>query len=148
MTHAASMEFDRQRDRLLALGYPALAGTTDDEFVALIEPIRQHVDRIDTQPATASNVPWVLVINPTLIAPELLVPLLHLQGGTLPGVVDRNHGEDGLTPFVPLDRLGVPTTPAYLIVGIERGEEFCNVRPEDALPVITARGRTPLTIPE
>jgi hypothetical protein len=37
---------------------------------------------------------------------------------------------------------------AYLLVGVDRGEEFCGVRPEDALPVITGRGRTPLTIDE
>ena len=44
-------------------------------------------------------------------------------------------------------RLGVPV-PAYLLVGVDRGEEFCGVPPEDALPVIRGRGRTPLTIDE
>jgi hypothetical protein len=31
---------------------------------------------------------------------------------------------------------------------VDRGEEFCGVRPEDALPVVRSRGRTPLTIDE
>jgi len=148
MTHAASAEFARQLDRLVTLDYPALAGRSEAEFVALIEPLREHAVGTAMQAATASTVPWVIVVNPTVIAPELLVPLLRLDGGTLPGVVDRNHGEEGLAPYEPLGLLGVPSVPAYLLLGIERGEEFCNVRPEDALPVITSRGRTPLTIPE
>ena len=31
---------------------------------------------------------------------------------------------------------------------VDRGEEFLGVRPEEALPVVLARGRTPLTIEE
>ena len=31
---------------------------------------------------------------------------------------------------------------------IERGEEFCNVRPEEATATIRSRGRSPLTIDE
>ncbi len=148
MTHASSTEFDRQRDLLVDLGYPGLAGISDEAFVALVEPLRALVDGKDTTPATTSTVPWVLVVTPNLIDSEKLVPLLRLAGGTLPGVVDRNHGDEGLAPYVPLATLDVPAGPAYIAFGIERGEEFCNVRPEDALPVITGRGRTPLTIPE
>ena len=42
----------------------------------------------------------------------------------------------------------MPDARAYLLLGVERGEEFCGVRPEEALPVIRGRGRTPLTIDE
>ena len=42
----------------------------------------------------------------------------------------------------------MPDATAYLLLGVERGEEFCGVRPEEALPVIRGRGRTPLTIDE
>ena len=41
-----------------------------------------------------------------------------------------------------------PPGAAYLLVGVERGEEFCNVRPEDATRTIRACGRTPITIDE
>ena len=37
-------------------------------------------------------------------------------------------------------RFGLSAIPAYLLTGIQRGEEFCNVRPEDALPVIRVAG--------
>src|SRR3546814_6338477 len=68
--------------------------------------------------------------------------------GSKPGVVDRNHGEGDLATYHPLEEIGVPDAKAYLLIDVERGEEFCNVRPEDALPVIRTRGRTPLTIDE
>jgi len=121
----------------VALGYPALAGLDEERFRALLEPLvvlgRGQVDP-------------VLVITSRLISPEARVPLLQLAGGSRPGVVDRNH--DDLATFAPLDYLGVPAGAAYLILGVERGEEFCGVRPEEALPQILARGRTPLTIDE
>jgi hypothetical protein len=79
---------------------------------------------------------------------ENLVPTLTLAGGNRPGVVDRNHGEAGLAPYRPIREIHLPDSPVYLLLGIERGEEFCGVRPEDALPVILNRGRTPLTIHE
>ena len=62
-------------------------------------------------------------------------------------MVDRNHAPGDLATYDPLPELGVPG-PAYLLVDVDRGEEFCGVRPEDALPVIRGRGRTPLTIDE
>jgi hypothetical protein len=34
------------------------------------------------------------------------------------------------------------------VVGVERGEEFCGVRPGEAAPVIAGRGRTMLTLEE
>ena len=141
----SSTEFDRQRDRLIELGYPALAGLSTDEFAAALEPLRAAVPEGSGAPST-SSIPWILVV--TMVDAELLVPLLHLSGSTEPGVVDRNHGEAGLAPYAPLPTLDIPKGPAYILYGIERGEEFCNVRPEEALPVITGRGRTPLTILE
>jgi len=42
----------------------------------------------------------------------------------------------------------VPDDPAYAVVGVERGEDFCGVRPAEAAVSIAARGRTMLTIEE
>ena len=36
----------------------------------------------------------------------------------------------------------------YAVVGVERGEEFCGVRPAEAAVTIADRGRTMLTIEE
>ena len=98
-----------------------------------------------------SQVPFVLVLTRELAAPESTVPLLRLDGpkgpGTRPGQVDRNHGEGDLANYHPVEDCAPPGA-AYLLVDVERGEEFCNVTPEDATATIRSRGRSPLTIDE
>ena len=129
-----------QTDRLVELGYPGLAGLDESAFRALVEPL----DDVETTGAGLV----VLVVTRDLVRPEDTVPLLRLDGGTRPGRVDRNHADGDLATYHPLPDLGVPDAKAYLLLGVERGEEFCGVPPEDALPVIRERGRTPLTIDE
>ncbi len=90
-----------------------------------------------------------MVVTRELVDPELTVPLLRLAPrGTRPGVVDRNHGEQGLAPYRPIAEVELPDPAAYLLLDVDRGEEFLDVRPEEALPVILGRGRTPLTVEE
>ena len=137
---AARTHLAAQVERLVELGYPALAGLDEAAFRHLLAPLDAVAAELDE--------PYVLVVTRDLIAPEARVPLLRLAGGSRLGVVDRNHGEGDLATYHPLPELAVPAGPAYLLVGAERGEEFCGVRPEDALPVINGRGRSPLTIDE
>jgi len=68
-----------------------------------------------------------------------------MRRGTRLGVsvIDR----DEAPTYRPLAALDVPAGP-YLLVDVDTGSEFCNVRPEDALVTVTSRGRTPLTIDE
>lgn len=141
-------EFDRQVATLVAKGYPGLAGLPDDQFAGLVEPLRAVVGGCADEAPTRSRVPFVLVTGASLVPAEELVPLMTLDGGGQAGVVDRNHGQEGLAPYQPLADLGVPSSPVYVLLDVERGEEFCGVRPADALPAIQARGRTPLTIHE
>jgi hypothetical protein len=138
--------FSAQLDRLVDLGYPALAGLADSAFRDLFAPLEPLAP--DGEPAEPGRVPFVLVVSRTLVDPCATVPLLRLAGGRKPGVVDRNHAEGDLATYHPLPELGVPDAAGYLLLDVERGEEFCGVRPEDALPVISGRGRTPLTIDE
>lgn len=137
-----SVDLEVQIDRLVELGYPALAEMSERAFRELLAPLRERASGL---PSLDEQRP-LLVITRELIAPEPRVELLRLVGGKKPGVVDRNH--DDLSTFHPIEMLEVPAGPAYLLVGVERGEEFCGVRPEEALPQIVARGRTPLTIDE
>ena len=91
----------------------------------------------------------VLVVTRDVVDPETTVPLLRLAPrGTAPGVVDRNHGEAGLAPYRPIEEVALPDASAYLLLDVDRGEEFRGVRPEEALPVVLGRARTPLTIEE
>lgn len=95
--------------------------------------------------------PYVVVVTRDVVPPEATVPLLRLSGpqgpGDRPGRVDRNHAEGGLADYHPI-AVSTPPAPAYLLVGVERGEEFCNVRPEEATVIVLGRGRSPLTIDE
>jgi len=142
--------FQQQVDRLVTLGYPALATMSESSFRALLEPLRAGAEAIGGE-ATPSKVPYVVVVTRELIAPEQTVPLLRLHTekglGDRPGRVDRNHAEGDLAGYHPIE-VSTPPAPAYLLVDVERGEEFCDVRPEDATAVVLGRGRSPLTIDE
>jgi hypothetical protein len=144
-------ELDRQLSVMVDAGCPALAGMTTPAFAALVEPLREVVRSWQGEsPAREGGdaCAWVIVLSSSLITGEDLVPLLCLPGGSLPGVVDRNHGDQPLSRYVPLPELAVPQGPAYVVFGVDRGDEFRGVRPRDAVPVIEGRGRTPLTIHE
>ena len=147
MSYDPAHQFARQVDRLVDLGYPALSGLDEPSFRELLEPLEVPATKVPEQ----DDVPFVLVVTRELVRPEDAVPLLRLVGGRKPGVVDRNHVDGDLATYRPLPELGLDglgSAKAYLLTGVQRGEEFCNVRPEDALPVILGRGRTPLTIDE
>ena len=142
---------DRQVDTLLDLGYPALAGLTPTQFTDRLEPLRKVAGTLADVPEQGEpgHTSLVLVVTRDLVDPEATVPLLRLAPkGTLPGVVDPNHGEAGLAPYRPIEGVALPSATAYLLLDVDRGEEFRGVRPEEALPVIVGRGRTPLTIEE
>ena len=144
-------DLDRQYRVLLDADRPditrASAGELAEAVEKLREPLRSALAQED-RVASRSWVPFVLVVGPLLAAAEDLVPTLRLDGGSAAGVVDRNHGEAGLAAYRPLPELGVPESGLYALIDVERGEEFCGVRPKDALPVLAGRGRTPLTIHE
>ncbi len=147
MPHDPAHQFARQVDRLVDLGYPELSGLDHPSFRELLAPLEEPATKVPEQ----DDVPFVLVVTRELVRPEDAVPLLRLVGGSKPGAVDRNHREGDLATYRPLPELGfdgLGSAKAYLLTGVQRGEEFCNVRPEDALPVILGRGRTPLTIDE
>jgi len=151
LSYDAAQTLRDQTDRLVEVGYPTIAGLDEEAFRAIIDPLHKSLDEIDQRwleadgPGTS---PLVLVVTRDLVRPEETVPLLRLAGGSRTGRVDRNHAAGDLAGYHPLADLGVPDARAYLLVGVERGEEFCGVRPEEALPVIRGRGRTPLTIDE
>ena len=74
------------------------------------------------------------MVTRDVVSPYDTVPLLRLAGG------DRSRagstatiGEGDLAGYHPIEGCEPPGA-AYLLVGVERGEEFCDVRPEDADP--------------
>ncbi|HEX5016128.1 MAG TPA: DUF5701 family protein, partial [Actinomycetes bacterium] len=141
-------EFERQLDVWISLNVPALIGVGDDDFRKRVEPLEALAASIATNHSGSDErAAFVLVPDLRGVDIEALVPKLILAGQTRPGKVDRNHGEEGLAPYLPLLELGIPDAP-YLVVDVERGEEFCDVSPVDALAAIAERKRSPLTIQE
>jgi hypothetical protein len=144
-------EFDRQFRTLLDMGYPAIAGLTEDAFTRLVAPLRRAaVTRgASMLPPTEGRVPFVLVITKELVPADRSMPLTALAGKARPGVVDRNYASaEDVGRFEAVKELEIPEGTAYLLLDVDRGEETLNLPPEEAMPIITGQDRTPLTIDE
>ena len=121
----------QQLDRLLDLGLEELTGCDEEELVEMVGG--------DLLACTGT-----LVIHPSLVPAARLAPLLTRVGKSgfvVPDMTDL--GRFGLIPEVE-----VPEVPLYVLKGVERGDDLRNWSPEEALPEILGRGRTPLTISE
>jgi hypothetical protein len=148
----AGAELDRQLYRLIDLGYGDLTGLGDEGVRAAVEALRPTVvTRTSAMPVPApSGVPFVVVVAPRLTPPARTMPLI--TRGTRapkPGFVSPDLAEEGdIDRFAPVEGVHVPDVDAYLLLDVQRGDEYLSWRPDDALPEITARGRTPLTVHE
>ncbi len=130
-------ELARQADALVSLGYPEQV-RTDAE--GLLEPLRVRLgDEVDADSARAS---FVLVPGATVLPVSERVPMLRL--GERAGTLSRHFAD--VDTFRPA--LEVPDDVVYAVVGVERGEEFCGIRPADAAVTIADRGRSMLTMEE
>jgi hypothetical protein len=131
-------ELDRQIETLLAKGYPALAGLDEPRFTALLEPLRAVVPRH----RDAEHLPFVLVVPGDLVPTTAAVERFEVGGKA--GWTDM---ADEIGSYRPIDGVEVPAGP-YLLVDVSTGPETLDVPPVDALPMISAAGRTPLTVDE
>lgn len=125
------MPLQDQIDRLVALGVPDLAGLAADRFRELAHGLPDRPDGL-------------VVVHPDLVPASRLAPLLERDGKAGFVVVDM----PDLDEFGPLADVEVPEGPLYVVTGIDRGDDMLNWSPAEALPAITGRGRTPLTISE
>ncbi|WP_435736794.1 DUF5701 family protein [Cellulosimicrobium sp. PMB13] len=126
-----------QAERLVALGVPALAGLTDDSV---------RVAAAELAATTPSG--SLLVVDPSLAPPSVLAPLLRLpvRGGEKEGFVVVDMAD--VDRFAPIDGLDTPGGAVYAVTAVERGDEMANWSPDEALPEITGRGRSPLLLAE
>ncbi|MFC0864990.1 DUF5701 family protein [Sphaerimonospora cavernae] len=143
-------EFDRQVRTLIDLDYPAMAGLDSARFDAMLTPLRELATRYGhtTCDPETGRVPFLLVLTRQVAAIEQTMPRTTLHGKRKPGFVDHSFEPGALERFVATPAVALPNQHVYLLFDIERGEEFCNAVPSDAMNTITARGRTPLTIEE
>lgn len=123
-----------QLDRLVELGVHEKVGLTETGLRAAAAGLAGERTGTSTTP--------LLVLHPSLVSARELVPLLRREGR--PGFVVVDMVDlDEFTPTVLL-----PEAPLYLVHGVERGDELRGASPEEALPLLQARGRSPLTIHE
>lgn len=154
----AAGELERQLDALVVGGLPTLSGVSESDFRTTFEPLVPQIELWGSSSGEGAGseggngvegaVPFVVIPSPNSVDAAALVPRLTLLGKDRPGVLDRNHGDTGVSDYRPLPELAVPPDRPYVLVGVQRGEEFCDVRPRDAVEVISTRGRSPLTILE
>jgi len=155
MSTAVTADLGMQLQTYIDAGYPKLAGLSRAAFEeaghAAIGAQDSHEASTPSKGDEAPGLRRLLVVTRELIAPEVRVPLLRLAGSVKPGIVDRNHDSDarkGLRHYQPMPELAVPVAPMYVLLGIDRGDEFRGVRPLDAAEVVASRDRSPLTIDE
>ncbi len=121
-----------QADRLVALGVHELAGMPAAE-------LRGYV--ADEFPSTAGD---LLVVSESLVPASVLAPLLRL--GEREGFVVEDMTD--VDAFAPVDVVDLPNGPAFVVSGVDRGDEMANWSPDEALPSIVGAARSPLTLTE
>lgn len=136
-----AVEFDRQVDNLVQLGYPELAGLGEGDFRARLEPLS---DRLGELPAGGAAIPFAVVVGRALVPPEASAAAVRREGKAPTSML-----EDGeAMRFEPIPSVELPPGDAYLITGIETDDETRNRTPDDALALIEKAGRSPLTLDE
>jgi len=120
-----------QLDRLKDLGLADIAGVSESM-------LSSYADTLPDEPGAT------LAVHPSLASPRKLAPLL--SRAQKPGFVVGDLTD--LEQFEPINGLEIPDSPLYLVHDIDRGDDMRNWSPNEALPAITRRRRTPLTINE
>jgi hypothetical protein len=134
----AELEFDRQVDGLAAIGLAEHYELAEACFRAQLEPLR---DLLPTIGSGGEGIPFVVVLPDLPVAAVL--EAAHMVGGTGFTTMEA----DDLARFRPLPELDVPAAP-YLLLDVDTGSDTLNMPPSEALPRITAAGRSPMTVAE
>ncbi|MGX1274485.1 DUF5701 family protein [Streptomyces phaeoluteigriseus] len=123
-----------QAERLIELGVHGIARIPAAE-------LRSFAESAEAQPGVDGA---LLVAHPDRAPASALAPLLRRDGK--PGFVVTDMPDVDL--FAPLDAVNLPDTPLYVLTGIDRGDSMANWSPDEALPALSAQGRTPLLLTE
>ncbi|MGY1633091.1 DUF5701 family protein [Geodermatophilus sp. SYSU D01186] len=119
-----------QAERLIALGAHEVAGLSAQD-------LRGCAARVRDDGA-------LLVLSPQLAPVSALAPLLEVGGRRGFVVADMTD----VDAFAPIEQVGLPGGPLYLVEQPDRGDAMANWSPDEALPAITGADRTPLTLGE
>lgn len=139
-------QFDSQLQKLINVGYPSIAGMTNEEFTAMALPLREKLSEIEPTEIDLEKgvLPFVLVVTNRLISAEKAMNMATKDGKS--GVTKLNPltSQD----FQVISQESIPVSPMYLLVDVDRGKDTLNVAPEEAMNHIVSAGRHPLTIDE
>lgn len=119
-----------QAERLIELGAHRIGGLPAAQ-------LREQVARARTDRG-------LLVMHPDRASASELASLTEHRGKRGFVVADMRDADD----FAPIEPVKLPTGPLYVTVDLDRGDHMANWSPDEALPAITAAGRTPLTLGE
>lgn len=120
-----------QADRLIALGVHEIAGLSPAELC-------------DAAAAAGPRDDALLVVHPALAPASRLAGLVEREGRRGFVVVDMTD----VDAFTAIEQAPLPDGPVYVVDAPDRGDAMANWSPDEALPAITPRGRTPLTLTE
>ncbi|MCX5141688.1 DUF5701 family protein [Streptomyces sp. NBC_00338] len=143
-----------QAEQLIELGVHEIAGLSPNEirdFAAEAEAkAREAGGSADTAEAAGNGEGLgdgrggLLAVHPDRAPASALAPLLRRDDK--PGFVVVDMPDVDL--FTPLDTIALPDAPLYVLNGVDRGDQMANWSPDEALPALTAQGRTPLLLAE
>ncbi|MEU5835237.1 DUF5701 family protein [Streptomyces diacarni] len=126
-----------QAERLIEAGVHRIAGLSAEE-------VRTLAREAQNPPGESGA---LLAVHPERAPASALAPLLRRdEEPDKPGFVVTDMPDVDL--FAPLDTVALPDTPLYLVTGLDRGDAMANWSPNEALPALTAQGRTPLLLTE
>jgi hypothetical protein len=131
--------FETQVERILRARYGAALGISDDALRARLEPLRPALLSRARRRAKGSLSVLVVVARA-----EAIVPQLEPSKGRAFVDMRPKRSDD----FRPIETMELPAAGAYLLAGIDTGADLLDVTPENAMQVIRARRRWPLTIEE
>jgi hypothetical protein len=115
-----------QAERLAALSVP---GVRDADLRAVA----------DTGPDGG-----LLAVHPSCLPASRLTGLVVREGRQAFVVPDMTD----VDAFTPIAEVAVPDAPVYVVAAPDRGDAMANWSPDEALPALTAAGRSPLTLTE
>lgn len=126
----------RQLERIIALGYPQIAGMSAEAFRALAVPLLGALDSVDVDEEI------LLVPTSELVSPDSLIARTS---------IGRNAGFSTMPPrdiesFAATDTL--PEGPFYVVIDPHTGSAYKNREPDVARKLIDADGKEPLTLEE
>jgi hypothetical protein len=139
-------EFKRQVSVLLDLNYPKHLGISTEDFIKLLEPLESKLNGLNFSNIDFEEgyLPFCIVINSNDLNLEDMMSLVQYNDKPGVSIMRPRTAND----FKTIDSVHIPENIAYILLDIDRGKEFLNVIPSEALKTISSRNRSPLTIAE